>query len=654
MPEYCISLSENKKIAVAPGTTLGEALKQLNPALYGKALAIKIGDRFFDLAREVPVGESRITVLDFASPEGREVFRHSTAHLMAAAVKELFPETKVTIGPSIKDGFYYDFDRDTHFTPESLETIEKRMKEIAQKKLSFIRKVVSREEARELFEKTGETYKLELLDAIEPGQDVSLYFLGNFVDLCRGPHIPHSGLLKAFKLLSVAGAYWRGDENNKMLQRIYGIGFEKNSGLEAYLQRLEEAKRRDHRRLGKDLDLFSFHEDSGAGLVYWHPKGSKIRMLMEDFWRAEHLQNGYEILYTPHIGKAQLWETSGHLAFYKESMYAPMVVDELDYYIRPMNCPFHIKIYKSDVRSYRQLPMRWAELGTVYRYEKSGVLHGLFRVRGFTQDDAHIFCTHRQLAGEIQEVLRFVLYILKTFGFKEYEIYLSTKPEKDTVGSDEVWDQATEALRKALENSGLPYAVDEGGGTFYGPKVDIKIKDCLDRIWQCSTIQVDFNLPERFDMKYVGEDGKEHRPIMIHRALMGSLERFFGIMVEHYAGAFPVWLAPVQARICTIADRHQEFAQEIVKQLKSHGIRVDIDMKSDKVNAKIRNAQLEKIPYMLVVGDREVEQQAAALRIRTGENRGAMPIEEIAKLIQRKNADKALDLVETRLIASLD
>jgi threonyl-tRNA synthetase len=644
MAEYSISLSENKKITVDQGTTLGEALKQLIPALYGKAIAIKIGDQVFDLFREVPAGDSRIIVLDGTTPEGMEVFRHSSAHLMAAAVKELYPETKVTIGPSIKDGFYYDFDRETHFTPENLETIEKRMKEIAQKKLPFSRKVVTKDEAKELFSSMGETYKLELLDAIEPGQDVTLYYLGDFVDLCRGPHVSHSGVIKAFKLLSIAGAYWRGDEKNKMLQRIYGTSFEKASGLDAHIQRLEEAKRRDHRRLGKDLDLFSLHEDSGAGLVFWHPKGSMIRMLMEDFWRAEHIKNGYEILYTPHIGKAQLWETSGHLSFYKDSMYSPMVIDETDYYVKPMNCPFHIKIYKTDVRSYRQLPIRWAELGTVYRYEKSGVIHGLFRVRGFTQDDAHIFCTRDQLEDEIQEVLRFVLFILKTFGFKEYEIYLSTKPEKDTVGSDEVWDDSTESLRKALDQSGLTYAIDEGGGAFYGPKVDIKIKDCLDRTWQCSTIQVDFNLPERFDMNYVGEDGKEHRPIMIHRALMGSLERFFGIMVEHYAGAFPVWLAPVQVRVCTIADRHQEFAQTVVDQLKAAGIRVDSDMKSDKINAKIRTAQLVKIPYMLVIGDREVENNAAALRVRTGENRGALPIAEIAQLINSKNDEKAIDL----------
>jgi len=643
MSDHCITLSENKKVAVPPGTSIGEALKQLNPALYGKTLAVKVGETIWDLSHEVPEGEHRIIPLDFSSTEGEEIFRHSTAHLMAAAVKELYPETKVTIGPAIKDGFYYDFDRDIHFTPEDLAAIEARMKEIAQKKVPFVRKTVSKEEARALFLKIGESYKLELIDAIAEEQ-VSLYTLGNFVDLCRGPHVPHAGVLKAFKLLSVAGAYWRGDERNKMLQRIYGTSFDKASALEAHLTRLEEARRRDHRRLGKELDLFSLHDDAGAGLVYWHPKGSMIRKVMEDFWRDEHLQNGYELLFTPHIGKAHLWETSGHLSFYKESMYSPMQIDENDYYIKPMNCPFHIKVYKTDIRSYRKMPIRWAELGTVYRYEKSGVLHGLFRVRGFTQDDAHIFCTRAQLESEIQEVIRFVLFILKTFGFKEYEIYLSTKPEKGTVGSDEVWDESTKALRKALEGSGLPYALDEGGGAFYGPKVDIKIKDCLERTWQCSTIQVDFNLPERFDISYVGEDGKEHRPIMIHRALMGSLERFFGIMLEHYGGAFPVWLAPVQARVCSIADRHQDYVRRVAGKLRQQGLRVDTDLRSDKINAKIRNAQLEKIPYMLVVGDREIENNTAAVRLRTGENRGPIPVDDIVLLIKSKNDEKAIDL----------
>lgn len=643
MAKHCVALSSEKKIEVPEGTTFSEALKQLNPALYGKALAIQIGEHALDLQAEVPGGEHQIKVLDFASSAGEEIFRHSSAHLMAAAVKELYPESKVTIGPAIQDGFYYDFDRATPFLPENLGAIEERMRELARKKLPFVRRTLSQAEARELFARMGEDYKLELLDAIEDDQ-VSLYTLGDFVDLCRGPHVPHSGVIKAFKLLSVAGAYWRGDERNKMLQRIYGTSFDKASALEAYLNRREEAKRRDHRRLGKDLDLFSFHEDSGAGLVYWHPKGALIRKIMEDFWRDEHLRNGYELLYTPHVGRAQLWETSGHLSFYKDAMYAPMQIDENDYYLKPMNCPFHIKIYKTDIRSYREMPIRWAELGTVYRYEKSGVLHGLFRVRGFTQDDAHIFCTRAQLEAEIQEVIRFVLFVLKTFGFEEYQIYLSTKPEKDTVGGEEAWEEATQALRKALEATNLPYKVNAGAGTFYGPKVDIEIKDCLDRTWQCSTIQVDFNLPERFDMTYMGEDGREHRPIMIHRALMGSLERFFGVMIEHYAGAFPVWLSPIQARVCTIADRHQEYAVQVLKKLKDAGIRADADLRGDKINAKIRKAQLEKIPYMLVLGDREIEQGRAALRLRSEENLGALPMDEIITRIKTKSDKKSLDL----------
>ncbi|NTV53173.1 MAG: threonine--tRNA ligase, partial [Candidatus Firestonebacteria bacterium] len=509
--EACVELSDSKSLTVPLGTTWSEAVKQMDPALYGRALAVKLGEQLLDLTSAVPAGRHRIKVLDFSDSEGEAVFRHSTAHLMAAAVKELFPETKVTIGPSIQDGFYYDFDREKPFIPEELVKIEERMHEIAQRKPWFVRRVATRDEARALFTEQGESYKVELLDAIGEGE-ITLYTLGDFVDLCRGPHVPHAGVLKAFKLLSIAGAYWRGDERNKMLQRIYGTSFDKAKALEEYLIKIEEAKRRDHRKLGKELDLFSLHEDAGAGLVYWHPKGALIRKTIEDFWKNEHLKNGYDLLNTPHIGRAQLWETSGHLGFYKENMYAPMVIDDADYYAKPMNCPFHIKIYKTHMHSYREMPVRWAELGTVYRYEKSGVLHGLMRVRGFTQDDAHIFCRRDQLETEIVDVIKFVLFILGTFGFKEYQVYLSTKPKEGTVGSDEGWNEATEALRKALDATGLKYAVDEGGGAFYGPKVDIKIKDAINRTWQCSTVQVDFNLPERFDMTYIGEDGKEHRP----------------------------------------------------------------------------------------------------------------------------------------------
>lgn len=643
MSHAYIAFSEGPRVEFAAGTTWGQALLQLRPDLASSAVAVKVGEQTYDLSREVPAGDHLAQPLDLKGEDGLDILRHSTAHLMAAAVKEIYPETKVTIGPAITDGFYYDFDRDQPFTPEDLQTIEKKMWDLAARKLPFTRRVVSKDEARRTFAEAGETYKLELLDAIADDQ-VSLYTLGGFMDLCRGPHLPHSGWMKAFKLLSVAGAYWRGDERNKMLQRIYGTSFDQPAALEAYLKRLEEAKRRDHRRLGKELDLFSLHEDSGAGLVYWHPKGARIRRVIEDFWREQHALNGYELLFTPHIGRAALWETSGHLSFYRDAMYAPMQVDENDYYIKPMNCPFHIKIYKTAIRSYRQMPIRWAELGTVYRYEKSGVLHGLFRVRGFTQDDAHIFCTREQLEAEIQTVIQFVLFVLQTFGFSEYEIFLSTKPPKDTVGDDQAWIEATQALRKALDAIGLNYSVDEGGGAFYGPKVDIKIKDCLGRTWQCSTVQVDFNEPERFDMTYMGEDGRAHRPIMIHRALMGSLERFFGVLLEHYGGAFPVWLAPVQARILTIADRHLPYAQEVLGQLQAAGLRADADTRSEKINGKIRDAQMEKIPYMLVVGDREVEQKAAAVRVRTGENRGALPLIEIVRLIQSKRDAKTAEL----------
>lgn len=641
MAQVTVSLGQ-KTIEVEQGTRIGDALKQINPAAYGKALAVKSGERILDLF--APLTEDiTVSTLDFSTPEGKEVFRHSTAHLMAAAVKELFPDTKVTIGPSIKDGFYYDFDREEKFVPEDLLTIEKKMKEIAQSKVRIERRDVSKEEARKLFSDMGETYKLELIDAIED-DSVSLYKLGSFVDLCRGPHVPQTGVLKAFKLLSIAGAYWRGDEKNKMLQRIYGTSFDKAQALEEHLNRIEEAKKRDHRRLGKELDLFSLQDDSGAGLVYWHPKGALIRKVMEDFWKNEHLKNGYDLLNTPHVGRSTLWETSGHLSFYKESMYAAMEIDEQDYYMKPMNCPFHINIFNNTPKSYKQLPMRWAELGTVYRYEKSGVLHGLFRVRGFTQDDAHIFCTREQLEDEIREVMRFILFILKTFGFEEYEIYLSTKPEKDTVGADDVWEESTDALRSALDASGLAYDIDEGGGAFYGPKIDIKIKDCLDRTWQCSTVQVDFNLPERFDMNYIGEDGKEHRPIMIHRALMGSLERFFGILIEHYGGAFPVWLAPVQARVLPIADRHHDYTKEVVQTLRAAGLRVDSDLKSEKVNAKIRDAQLQKIPYMLVIGDKEVESKTVAVRVKTGNNLGPKSLDEVSALLLEKEQSKTQEL----------
>ena len=543
-----------------------------------------------------------------------EKLRHSTAHVMAQAVKRLYPETQVTIGPAIEDGFYYDFDRDESFKPEDLQKIERVIHEIIKENLPVAQSELSKKEALKFFEKKGEKYKQELINEIED-EKVSIYTQGEFADLCRGPHVGSTGDIKSFKLLSVAGSYWRGDEKNKMLQRIYGTAFYSRKDLKEYLNRLEEAKKRDHRKLGKELDLFHVDEEIGSGLILWHPKGALVRAIIEDFWRKEHYKNGYDILYSPHIARAHLWETSEHLKFYKENMYSPMDIDGTDYIVKPMNCPFHIKIYNSKLRSYRDLPFRWAELGTVYRYEKTGVLHGLLRVRGFTQDDAHIFCRPDQLSEEISRALDFTIFILRSFGFEEYQIYLSTKPDK-FVGSEESWEKATTALKGALDKSGMTYDIDPGEGVFYGPKIDIKIKDSLGRAWQCSTIQVDFNLPERFKISYIGEDGQPHQPIMIHRALMGSLERFFGCLIEHYAGAFPTWLAPVQVRILTITDDHIKYAEEIATFLKKDGIRVELDSRNEKVGFKIREAQTSKIPYMLVIGEKEINDKTVAVRKR--------------------------------------
>ena len=561
---------------------------------------------------------------------------------MAHAVKELFPGAKLAIGPAIEDGFYYDFDVDRPFTPEDLELIEEKMHEIIKQDNPFVRKIVSKKEAIDLLKKLAENYKVELLEDIED-DEVSLYEEGGFIDMCRGPHIDSTGQITAFKLLSTAGAYWRGNEKNKMLQRIYGTSFTKEKDLKNYLHFLEEVRKRDHRRLGKDLDLFSISEDIGPGLILWHPNGAIIRRAIEDFWLAEHYKGGYKILYTPHIAKLQLWQKSGHLDFYSEYMYSPMEIEGIDYQIKPMNCPFHINIYKNSLKSYRNLPLRYAELGTVYRYERSGVLHGLLRVRGFTQDDAHIFCREDQIEDEILGVLEFTLFILRTFGFDDYEVYLSTRPEK-YVGSLENWERSTNALKRALTIKELSYEVDAGEGVFYGPKIDIKVKDSLNRPWQCSTIQVDFNIPERFDVTYRGSDGKDHRPIMIHRALMGSLERFFGVLIEHYAGAFPLWLAPVQAEILTISEKHTDYAVTISERLKSEGIRSELNVENEKIGYKIRNATLRKVPYLVIIGDKEVSEQRLTVRKRSGENIGPFTIDEFIGIIQDKVKNKSNEL----------
>ncbi len=572
------------------------------------------------------------------STEGRDIYRHSVSHIMAHAVKDLFPEVKVAIGPSIEDGFYYDFERETPFSSEDLEKIEKRMLEIIKKSSPFSRKIMDRKEAINFFREKGEEYKVELLNEITD-DEVSFYEEDGFIDLCRGPHLPRTGRVKAFKLLSVAGAYWRGDEKRKMLQRIYGTAFATKEELKTYLEFLEEVKRRDHRKLGKELDLFSMNDEIGSGLILWHPNGATIRKTIEDFWRDEHVKADYDLLFTPHIARLDLWKTSGHLDYYTENMYSPMDIDGVDYELKPMNCPFHILIYKNDLKSYRDLPVRYAELGTVYRYERSGVLHGLLRVRGFTQDDAHIFCREDQIEDEIHKVLEFTIFVLETFGFKEYSIYLSTRPEK-YVGTPESWDRATAALKMALEKKDLKYSEDPGGGAFYGPKIDIKIKDALNRYWQCSTIQVDFNNPERFDMTYRGSDGAEHRPIMIHRALMGSLERFFGVLLEHYGGAFPLWLAPMQAKVLTIADRHDEFAQEVCSSMRAAGLRVRTDLRNEKIGYKIREAALRKIPYLVIIGDKEVADRQITVRRKNGDNAGPYGVDEFIGMMRQEVSNK--------------
>ncbi|MDA0734593.1 MAG: threonine--tRNA ligase [Chloroflexi bacterium] len=552
--------------------------------------------------------------------------RHSAAHVMADAVLKLFPEAKMAIGPPTQDGFYYDFDVARPFTPEDIEEIEKLVRETVAEGFPFRREELTREEAKAMF--ADQPYKLEIIDGIPDAETLSIYRHDEFVDLCQGPHVDGTGDIPAVKLMSVAGAYWRGDEHRPMLQRIYGTAFESQQELDDHLARLEEAERRDHRVLGRQLGLFSTHEEIGPGLVVWHPKGGILRSIIEDFWRDIHYRHGYSIVYTPHIGRANLWQTSGHLDFYKENMYAPMVLDEQEYYLKPMNCPFHIMIYRSSLHSYRELPLRIGELGTVYRYERSGVLHGLMRVRGFTQDDAHIFCMPEQVESEIGGVLDLTFEILQAFGFSEYQISLSTRPEK-YVGDLDAWEHATASLKNALDERHLPHDIDDGGGAFYGPKIDIKIKDALGREWQCTTVQFDFNLPERFDLTFQDSEGNRSRPYMVHRAIFGSLERFFGVLIEHYAGAFPLWLAPTQAVVIPIADRHHEYAQSVQTQLRDQGFRVEVDDRGERMNLKIRNAQMQKIPYMLVVGDREQEQAAVSVRQREEGDLGSMALADL-------------------------
>ena len=573
------------------------------------------------------------------SDEALDVLRHSSAHLMAHAVLDLFPKTQTGIGPAVEDGFFYDFLRDKPFTPEDLAAIEKKMRELSQQGIPIQKRILPKKKALRLFKERGQELKVELIQ--EKGdKEVTYYEQGSFIDFCLGPHVPSSGHIKHFKLLSVSGAYWKGDEQGKQLQRIYGTVFFTKKDLKDYLTLLEEAKKRDHRKLGTELDLFSFHEDLGAGLILWHPKGAAIRHVIESYWREEHLKDGYDFLCTPHLAKLDVWRKSGHTEFY-DAMYPPVQSDEIEYELKPMNCPFHMMVFNSRQRSYRDLPIRWAELGTVYRYERSGVLHGLMRARGFTQDDAHIFCRPEQLEEEIKRVIFLALRILKTFGFKEYEIFLSTIPEK-YVGKIEDWERATQALEKALKAAKLDFRVDEGAGVFYGPKIDIKIKDALRRSWQCTTIQLDFNLAERFGLSYVGEDGKRHSPFLIHRAILGSLERFFGVLIEHYNGNFPVWLAPVQVIITPVAERHNDYATSLDKTFKENGLRSDVDLRREKIGYKIRDAEIHKIPLILVVGDKEVTKGRASLRVHTKGDRGEVVINEFLEKVKELDKNKYL------------
>ncbi|TKB23654.1 threonine--tRNA ligase [Desulfopila sp. IMCC35006] len=632
MTDITVSLTGGESTTVPAGSSVQDALASLLSNKQRKiTVAAKIGDAIVDYTTLLH-GDTVLTPIQIGSDESLDILRHSTAHIMALAVRDVFgKDVKVAIGPSIENGFYYDFLRDEPFSPDDFEKIETRMAELVRQALPFTRTELPSAEAIKKFSEDQEKFKVELIEDLQT-DTVSFYHVGEFVDLCRGPHLPNTSFIKAFKLLRVAGAYWRGDEERDVLQRIYGTAFYDKKDLSKYLNALEEAKKRDHRKLGKELELFTIQDEIGPGLILWQPKGAQLRRLIEDFWKDEHYRHDYELLYTPHIARQDLWQTSGHLDFYNENMYSPMDIDEVLYQLKPMNCPFHIGIYNSQKKSYKDLPVRWCELGTVYRYERAGALHGLFRVRGFTQDDAHIFCRPDQLEDEIFNILDLNLHILKSFGFDEYDVYLSTRPEK-SVGSDENWEKATESLKLALEKKGLSYMLDPGEGVFYGPKIDIKIKDQLGRSWQCSTIQVDFNLPERFEMSYTGADNSQHQPIMIHRALMGSLERFIGVLIEHYAGAFPLWFAPVQARILNITDDQAEYAETVFNELRKAGLRIEKDLRNEKLNYKIREAQVAKIPYMLIIGDKEKADNTVTIRLRDGKNLPPMTVPEFAARI---------------------
>ena len=623
MPE--ITLPDGSRRNYDAPLSVAQVAADIGPGLARAALAGRVGGKLVDTDFLIE-SDVDLAIVTGREADGLEILRHSTAHLLAQAVQELFPGAQVTIGPVIEDGFYYDFAFERGFTPEDLERIEQRMKELSRADLPVSRETMDRDEAVAYFKSIGERYKAEIIADIPEEEAITLYGQGNWKDLCRGPHVPSTGHLKAFKLTRTAGAYWRGDSSNEQLRRIYGTAWADSKSLKAYLRRLEEAAKRDHRRIGTDLDLFSIQEDAGGGLVFWHPKGARIRQVIEDFWRDRHQRAGYELLYTPHIALEALWDRSGHTDFYRESMYSPVEDEGRGYQLRPMNCPFHILIYRNRLRSHRELPLRWAELGTVYRREMSGALHGLLRVRGFTQDDAHVFCTEKQIEDEILHILDLALELFGAFGFEEFNTVLATRPDK-AVGTPEIWERATNALESALRKKEMNFAVDSGGGAFYGPKIDIKIRDAIGREWQCSTVQLDFNLPERFDLQYVAADGARRRPIMIHRALLGSLERFFGILIEHYAGKFPFWLAPVQAVALAITERQEAYARGVHEAMLKAGLRADCDLRSETIGYKIRDHTLQGVPYLLVLGDREEHQGTVAVRSREAGDLGAMSLD---------------------------
>jgi len=627
MAEINIQLPDGSKRPYPAGVTGEEIAKSISGKLAKEAIAVKVDGQAVDLSGPIE-SDASVQILTWEDREGKEIFWHSSAHIMAQAVLEVFPDAKLAIGPPIEEGFYYDFDVEKPFSPEDLAKIEEKMAIIVAEDASFHREVCDRKELIEKCRANGEIYKVEMLEEMPENEIITVYKDSRFEDVCRGPHIPSTGRIKAYKLITSSGAYWRGSEENKMLQRIYGVTYPKKKMLDEYLEKLAEAEKRDHRKLGKQLELFLISEDTGPGLVLWLPKGAAIRNEIENFWREEHIKGGYELVFSPHIANLDLWHRSGHTDHYKEDMYSPIEVDKGKYQIKPMNCPFHITMFASRRRSYRELPMRWAELGTVYRYERVGVLHGLMRVRGFTQDDAHIFCRPEQMPDELIRLIDFCLHVLRAFGFEQFDIYLSTRPEK-AIGEPADWEAAQNGLRRALEFHKLEYQVDEGGGAFYGPKIDIKIKDALGRSWQCSTLQFDFTLPERFDLTYIDQNGERKRPLMIHRALLGSLERFFGALIEHYAGDFPLWLAPVQARLLPVTDRAVEYAASLEEKLRQAGIRVELDDRSEKIGHKIREAELQKVPIMLIIGDREVESNRVSVRRRGLGDLGSLEAREL-------------------------